>query len=142
MDQEAKPAPSTNIPPIPIRRGPGRPPKDPNAVKPAPLPKRSNEEWQEEVANAWLGLWILIKLVASLFGFQEKAPGLTAEEAREDAVTLTPIVQKYPTLTKFVSWIAAPIVVINRIRTKFERKAKAPKENRPNEPLRSVPAPR
>src|SRR5512143_3763486 len=119
---QSPPTPPPTPEETPKRRG--RPPGSKNA------PKAPTETDLNQVRNAWLGLWLVIKLIARFLGYEEVEGALTNEKAMEDAQALAPIVQRHPTLGRILSWIGAPIVIVRRISEGFKRKGKKESEGK------------
>lgn len=113
---EATPAVKAGPPPLePIKRR-GRPPGSTSKAKPAPAPDAEPLD-KAQVAAAWIGLFFILRVVAGWFGWECNVKQLPAEEAKEDAKTLVLL----PGLHKvrFLSWIGAPVVVLQRFSEHF-----------------------
>lgn len=114
-------APAPKAPPLEPaeKRGRGRPPGSTNKPK-------VEEPNLDAIEAAWQGLWIIIRLLAGLFGFETDVATLPSKEARDDAkvFVLIPGVSRL----RFLQWIGAPVVLVKRIAQHFRRKQKKPPE--------------
>src|SRR6266542_1053939 len=90
-------------------------------------PKKNDADLQREVAAAWLDTQIVIKMIAKFFNYEEIPPSLTNDEAEKDAKTLATVVRDHPSLIKFLSQIAAPIIIARRVAEKFKKRKKVAK---------------
>lgn len=111
---DAKPveAPEWN----PVSKGRGRPPKAKKSDDPGTNPRN--------VEAAWQGLWLVLRLLGRLFGFECDADTLPDDEIKSDATALLPVVERHPSLARVLGWIGAPFVVIHRVSQHFHKRAK------------------
>lgn len=106
----------------------------PVAAPPPPAPDVS----LRTVESAWQGLWVCLRLVGGLAGFECDCAVLPAEEARADAAALLPIVQRHPWIARVLGLIGAPVVILQRIGQHFRRR---PPKAAPPKPSAVAPAP-
>ncbi len=119
VDEKPGPAPEWN----PVSKGRGRPGRG-SARGQKAAARESGGGDARSVEAAWQGLWIVIRIVARLLGFEADVPTLPDEEARADALALAPVIDRHPTLARVLSWVGAPVVIVQRIAQHFHRKAK------------------
>jgi len=103
-------------PPLEPVKKRGRPPGSKTA-KPAPEVEQLDTK---SVAAGWIGLFWLLRIVMSWFGYDCDVKMLPAEEATQDAKVLVtvPIVHKL----RFLSWVGAPIVILQRVSQHFHKR--------------------
>jgi hypothetical protein len=110
-------------------------PLDPPKFEPVkrargPYKKRAKREETTDGPNvrtveaAWQGMWVLMRIIARIFGFECDAPNLPTDEAKEDAAALLPVVERHPTIGRVLSWIGAPIVILQRVTQHFRRRSR------------------
>ncbi len=75
------------------------------------------------VENAYAGLWLVMKLtVWWLARATHVLDDLSTTEITTDSKLLLPLVERHPTLSRILSWIGAPIVLVRRVHEKLRRK--------------------
>jgi hypothetical protein len=62
-----------------------------------------------------LGLWALLQVITWLALPGKTLTSISMREARQDAITLLPIMQKYPGILGMLSWVGAPIALVKRV---------------------------
>lgn len=112
----AKSPPPAPLPPPPRRTAAEIVAGQPSGVTQPPINVK-------HVASALQGLWLILQGVVWLVaGKTHTLDSLTEKEAQDDATIVWPLVEKYPTIGRILSWIGAPIVLVRRVSEKLRRK--------------------
>lgn len=101
----------------PVSKGRGRPPKSAKKEEGGTNPRN--------VEAAWQGMWLVLRLLGRLFGFESDVDTLPDEEVKSDATALLPVVERHPALARVLGWIGAPFVIIHRVSLHFHKRAKS-----------------
>lgn len=99
-------------------------PRKPHAAPPAAPVELSTVE------AGLQGLWLVLRFVFSFFGWESDVAVLPRDEARGDAKALQPIVTRFPAIVRMLSWIGAPVVIVQRVMQHFHRR-RAPEKGKP-----------
>ena len=94
----------------------GRPPGSKNKPKEQTV---SPDAALQTLKAALHGFMLLAGFALWLFGVKQKEE-YTDSEVEADAKQLLPIAMRYMAVVTALSWIGAPIVIVNRIRQKFD----------------------